>query len=85
MNIKPLGARAIIRATEKENTTASGIIIPGSGEAPTQGEVVAIGSKCEEIKVGESVFFESFATKEIDTGEEKLLIIKEEDITAIVE
>jgi chaperonin GroES len=85
MNIKPLGARALIRPVEKENTTASGIIIPGAAEAPSTGEVVATGSKCEELKTGDSVFFENFATKEIDTGEEKLLIIKEEDITAIVE
>ena len=85
MNLKPLGPRAIIRATEAENTTASGIIIPGSGEAPTRGEIVAIGVKCEEVKVGDNVFFEGFATKEINNGSEKLLIIKEEDITVIVE
>lgn len=85
MNLKPLGDRVLVRGIEAENTTASGIIIPGTPEAPSKGEVVAIGSKCEEVKVGDNVFFESFATKEVNTGDEKLLIIKEEDISAIVE
>jgi chaperonin GroES len=85
MNIKPLGDRVIIRGIEEDNTTAGGIIIPGNSQAPTRGDVMAVGVKCEEVKVGDKVFFEDFATKEIDTGSEKFLIIKEEDITAIVE
>ena len=85
MNIKPIGERVIIRPSEVENTTAGGIIIPGSSNAPTKGEVLAIGSKCEEVKVGDMVFFESFATKEIKADTEDLLVLKEEDITAIIE
>jgi chaperonin GroES len=85
MNIKPLGDRVIIKRAEEEKTTAGGIIIPDSAsEKPSKGEVLAVGSKCEEVSVGNNVFFESYATKEISDGDNKYLVVKEEDITAVI-
>ena len=85
MNIKPLKDRVIIKRADEEKTTASGIIIPDSAtEKPAKGEILAVGIKCEEVKVGDQVLFESYATKEITEGDTKYLIVKEEDITAII-
>lgn len=84
MNLKPLGDRIIIKQAEAETTSAGGIIIPGSGEKPNQGEVLAIGTKCEEVKVGDVVLYDGFTGKEITDGANDFIVVKEEDITAII-
>ncbi|MBT3276539.1 co-chaperone GroES [Candidatus Thioglobus sp.] len=95
MNIRPLHDRVIVRRIEEEKTTASGLIIPDSAtEKPSQGEIVAVGkgritsngSIVElEVAVGDSVIFGQFAGSEIKSDGESLLVMREDDIVAIID
>lgn len=94
MNIKPLGDRVVIKVKEEEETTKSGIVLPGSAkEKPQEGTIVAVGSgevidgkKVElEVKVGDLVFYSKYAGTEIKLDDEEYLILKQSDILAIVE
>ena len=87
--LKPLGDRVVIRVLEQEEKTASGIILPGTGdkEKPNLGEVVAVGKgeKLSDIKVGEKVVYAKFSGTEVKDGEEKYLILNIEDVLAVIE
>jgi len=88
--IKPLGDRVVVRPlTDQEAGTVSvsGIIIPDSAkkEKPEQGRVMAIGPKVKEVKKGDLVLFTQYAPNEIKVDGKELLVIKEEDILAIIE
>ena len=87
MIIKPLGERVLIRQTEQEEVTKSGIVLPGtaSKEKPIIGEVLAVGSKIEEVKVGDKVIFEKYSGTEVKDGEETYLILEKDNVLAIVE
>ena len=87
MIIKPLGERVLIKQTEQEEVTKSGIVLPGtaSKEKPIIGEVLAIGVKVEDIKVGNKVIFEKYSGTEIKDGEESYLILEKDNVLAIVE
>ena len=87
MIIKPLGKRILIKQTEQEEVTKSGIVLPGtaSKEKPIIGEVLAIGSKIEEVKVGDKVIFEKYSGTELKDGEESYLILEKDNVLAIVE
>jgi len=94
MKIQPLHDRVIVKRVEEEETTKGGIIIPDSAkEKPMEGIVVAVGSgKSEEgekkipleVKKGDRVLFSKYAGTEIKIDNEDHLIMKEEDIIAIV-
>lgn len=93
--LKPLGDRVIIKVTEEEETTASGIVLAGSAkEKPQTGEVIAVGAgrvldngtKAElSVAIGNTVFFEKYAGSEVKYGGTEYLVIKESDIIAIVD
>jgi chaperonin GroES len=95
MNIRPLHDRVIIRRIEEEKTTASGLIIPDSAtEKPSKGEVLAIGKGKTtdagsvislEVKVGDTVVFGQYAGSEINSNGESLLVMREDDIVAIID
>ncbi len=95
MNIRPLHDRVIVRRTEEEKTTASGLIIPDSAaEKPAQGEVLAVGKGRTtdsgtvielDVKVGNTVVFGQFSGTEIKSNGESLLIMREDDIVAIID
>ena len=89
MNIKPLADRVLIEAKEAETKTASGLYIPDSAkEKPQQGKVVAVGSgkKDEpmELCVGDTVLYGKYAGNEIEIDGEKLLMMRQNDILAII-
>jgi chaperonin GroES len=89
MNIKPLADRVLVRPAQAEEKTASGIIIPDSAkEKPLKGEVVAVGNgtKDEEmvVNVADVVLYGKYAGTELDVDGEKLLIMRQSDILAIV-
>jgi len=95
MKIQPLHDRVIVKRIEEEETTKGGIIIPDTAkEKPVEGIVVAVGSgKVEgegskkvplEVKNGDRVLFSKYAGTEIQIEGEEHLIMKEEDIIAIV-
>ena len=90
--IKPLGERVLIEPIAKEETTASGIVLPDSAkEKPQEGKVVAVGSGtlkdgvrvALEVKEGDRVLFSKYAGTEIKYEGKELLIMKESDIHAI--
>jgi len=95
MNVKPLGARVVIKALEKEERTKSGILLPDTAkEKPQQGKVMAVGpgrtlesgSKVAlEVKEGDTVIFSKYAGTEVKVdGEEYIILDGERDILAIV-
>ena len=88
--IKPLGTRVVIKEVESEETTASGIVLPGSAqEKPQMAEVLAVGSGTEDVKmelsVGEKVIFSKYAGTEVKFNGEEVIIMDQRDILAVVE
>ena len=89
VNIKPLADRVLVRPAEAEQTTASGIIIPDTAkEKPQRGEVPAVGKGTKDhemtVKVGDQVLYGKYSGTEIEIDGEKLMIMKESDIYAII-
>ena len=95
MNIQPLHDRVLVKRVEEEGKTKGGIIIPDTAkEKPIEGVVVAVGSGKSEggqskkvpldVKKGDKVLFSKYAGTEITIDGEEHLIMKEEDIIAIV-
>ncbi|SHE66092.1 co-chaperone GroES [Alkalibacter saccharofermentans] len=92
--LKPLGDRVVLKVKEEEATTASGIVLPGSAkEKPQEGEVIAVGSGevldgkkvALEVKVGDKVVFSKYSGTEFKVDGEEYLIVRQNDILAIVE
>jgi chaperonin GroES len=95
MNIQPLGDRVVLKQLEAETKTKGGIVIPDTAkEKPQEGKIVAVGKgkvlengtlQPLEVKVGDKVLYGKYSGNEITTKEgEELLIMKEEDILAII-
>lgn len=89
MNIKPLADRVLILPAPAEEVTATGIIIPDSAkEKPLKGRVIAAGNgiKDEEmlLKEGDTVIFGKYAGTEIEFEGEKYLIMRQNDVLAVV-
>lgn len=89
LNIKPLADRVVVQATEAEEKTASGIIIPDTAkEKPQQGKIVAVGTgKKDEpltVKEGDTVLYGKYAGTEITIDGNDYLIMRESDVFAIV-
>ncbi|NLL52545.1 MAG: co-chaperone GroES [Peptococcaceae bacterium] len=94
MKIKPLGDRVVIKRLEAEETTESGIILPGSAqEQPQLAEVMAVGpggvvdgkETVMEVSVGDRVIFSKYAGTEVKLEGEEYTIVRQNDILAIVE
>ena len=95
MNIRPLHDRIIVERLEEETTTAGGIIIPDNAqEKPIQGEVLAVGNgkvlesgeqRGLDVKVGDKVLFGKYSGTEVKVEGEELLVMREDDIMAIIE
>lgn len=89
MNIKPLADRVLVRPAAAEEKTVGGIIIPDSAkEKPLKGEVLAIGGGTKDeamvVKPGDNVLYGKYAGTEIELDGEKLLIMRQSDILAII-
>jgi len=95
MNIRPLHDRIIIERLEEETRTAGGLIIPDSAkEKPFEGKVVAVGKgkKTEDgkvlpldVKVGDRVLFGKYSGTEIKVDGKEYLMMREDDVLAVVE
>lgn len=94
MKIRPLGDRVVIKRLEAEETTKSGIVLPGSAkEKPQEAEVVAVGPGGVvdgkeikmEVKVGDKVLFSKYAGTEVKMDGEEYIIVRQNDILAVVE
>ena len=94
MAIQPLGDRVLVKRLDAEEKTKGGIVLPDTAkEKPQKGEVISVGKgrvlesgKVEalEVKKGDKVLFGRYAGNEITYKEEEYLILKEEDILAII-
>jgi chaperonin GroES len=94
MNLRPLGDRVIIKKVEAEETTKSGIVLPGSAkEKPQVAEIIAVGPGGTvegkevkmEVKVGDKVIFSKYSGNEVKIDGVEYTILKQDDILAIVE
>ena len=95
MNIRPLHDRVVVRRVEEERTSAGGIVIPDSAtEKPDQGEIIAAGNgkitdsgdvRPLDVKVGDKVLFGKYAGTAIKVEGEELLVMREDDIVAVIE
>jgi chaperonin GroES len=94
MKLVPLGDRVVLKQCEAEETTASGIILASkSQEKPQQAEVIAVGpggmidgkEVTMHVKAGDRVIYSKYAGNEVKLGEEEFIIVKQNDILAIVE
>ena len=95
MKIKPLGDRLLVNPLEEEDVTASGIVLPETAkEKPQKGEVLAIGPGSRddegkhiamEVSVKDTVLYAKYAGTEIKVEADKLLILRESDVLAIIE
>ena len=95
MKIRPLHDRVVVRRMEEETTSAGGIVIPDSAtEKPVQGEIIAVGNgkitdsgdvRPLDVEVGDKVMFGKFSGTEVKVDGEELLVMREEDIVAVID
>ena len=95
MKIRPLHDRVIIKREEEERTSAGGIVIPDSAtEKPIRGKVVAVGNgrilddgsvRKVDVKKGDNVLFGKYSGTEIKMDGDELIVMREEDIMAVIE
>lgn len=94
MNIKPLGDRVVIKMLESQETTKSGIVLPGSAqEKPQMAEVLAVGpgglvdgkEVRMEVKVGDKIIYSKYAGTEVKIDDVEYIIVRQNDILAVVE
>ena len=95
MTISPLGNRVVVEPAEQEQRTASGIVLPETAkEKPQRGTVLAVGPGSRDdsgsrvamdVKVGDTVLFAKYGGTEIKVDGKNILILREDDILAIVE
>lgn len=95
MALKPLGDRLVVKRLEAQDKTKSGLVLPDSAkEKPQEGKVIAVGSgrllddgavKALEIKNGDRVLYGKYAGTEVSLEGEDYLILREEDVLAVVQ
>lgn len=95
LKIRPLQDRVIVKQLQEEEKTPGGIIIPDTAkEKPAQGKVIAVGKgkiledgtvRKPEVNVGDKILFEKYAGTTVKIGGEEYMIMREEEIIAILE
>ena len=94
MKLVPLGDKVVLKQLEAEETTKSGIVLPGQAqEKPQQAEVIAVGpggvvdgkEVTMQVKVGDKVIYSKYAGTDEKLGEDVYIVVKQNDIVAIVE
>ena len=95
MKIRPLHDRVVIRRTEEERTSPGGIVIPDTAtEKPIRGEVIAVGKgkllengdiRPLDLKTGDKVLFGKYSGTEVKVDGEELLVMREDDVMAVIE
>ena len=93
MNLSPLGDRVVLKQPEAEETTKSGIVLPGNAqEKPQQAEVIAVGpggvvdgKEVEmQVEVGDKVIYSKYAGTEVKLDDEEFIVVRQNDIVAKV-
>ena len=94
MRLVPLGDKVVLKQLLAEETTKSGIVLPGQAkEKPQQAEVIAVGPGgmvdgkeiAMQVKVGDKVIYSKYAGTEVKLGDDEYIVVKQNDIVAIVE
>ena len=96
MKFQPLGDRVVVEREEAKQTTAGGIVLPDTAkDRPQKGKVVSVGDgkvtkdgkrRPLQVKVGDNVLFTSYAGEEFKLdGDQKVLLMREDDILAVIE
>ena len=85
MAIKPLGERLVLKEIEAPETTASGLVLAGQKEEPQMAEVIAVGTKAEEVKKGDKVFYKKYSGTKVKLNKEEFIVIELEDVIAVLE
>ena len=94
MKLVPLGDRVVLKQLVAEETTKSGIVLPGQAkEKPQQAEVVAVGpggvvdgkEVKMEVKVGDNVIYSKYSGTEVKLDDEEYIIVKQNDILAVIQ
>ena len=94
MKLRPLGDRVVLKQSVAEETTKSGIVLPGQAkEKPQYAEVIEVGPGAVvdgklvpmDVKVGDTVIYQKFAGSEVKLDDEEYIVIKQDSILAIVE
>ena len=94
MKLVPLGDKVVLKQLEAEETTASGIVLPGKAqEKPQQAEVIAVGpggmvdgkEVAMAVKVGDRVIYSKYSGTEVKLGDEQFVVVRQNDIVAVVE
>ena len=94
MKLVPLGDRVVLKQLEAEETTKSGIVLPGQAkEKPQEAEVIAVGpggiidgkEVTMQVKEGDRVIYSKYAGTDVELDGDKFIIVKQNDILAIVE
>lgn len=95
MKIRPLHDRVVVKRMEEERTSPGGIVIPDSAtEKPIKGEVIAVGNgkvtdsgdiRALDLKTGDKVLFGKYSGTEVKVDGEDLLVMREDDIMAVIE
>ena len=94
MRLVPLGDKVVLKQLLAEETTKSGIVLPGQAkEKPQQAEVIAVGpggvvdgkEVNMQVKVGDKVIYSKYAGTDVKLGDDEYIVVKQNDIVAIVE
>ena len=94
MKLVPLGDRVVLKQLIAEETTKSGIVLPGQAkEKPQQAEVVAVGpggvidgkEVTMQVKAGQKVIYSKYAGTEVKLDDEEFIVVKQNDILAVIE
>jgi chaperonin GroES len=95
MKIRPLHDRVIVKRLESERTSPGGIVIPDSAaEKPVEGKVVAVGKgkilddgqvRPLDVKIGDKILFGKYSGTEVKVDGEDLVVMREEDVMAVIE
>ena len=95
INLQPLGDRVVVERDEREEKTAGGIVLPDSAkDKPARGTIISVGTgrilddgkrAPFQVKVGDRVLFSQYAPETIKFGDDELLLMREEDILAIID
>ena len=93
MKLVPLGDKVVLKQLEAEETTASGIVLPGKAqEKPQQAEVIAVGpgdivdgkEVAMAVKVGDRVIYSKYSGTEVKLGNEEFVVVRQNDIVAVI-
>ena len=95
MKLQPLGDRVVVEREEAKGMTTGGIVLPDTAkDKPQKGKVVAVGDgritkdgkrRELQVKIGDSVLFTSYAGEEFKNGDQKVLLMREDDILAVID